>query len=539
SDTETTKELEDIQSAYKTLGDRIWEIIEKSMTIAKDEPELLKSAVQIIVQEEEQDQKYLAEKETSGKIQESRPRQWKKNWMSVIKQSLTNGMNEAPSVSLANKTSSLCQCFLNIGKRIKNDLNTVETHVKHCYPEEFDICNIYAKFFHDFLSDQLKAVTEFHLQKKDNHFILCFVQNIYPSDIIKNPALMKDLGSLMPREKIERIEKDYISSEQSDINTWMKKSLEVETAKWIKGKEPEKLDGCYHSELPIDIVQKNPNFFCVINHLCIKNVEGGKNRAQEITPELGQKVLELLLLEMPNILESFKKSLDNFAEKYMQQLNFRAVIIANINSCLLFRDYIQKQGAFNVTAKEKSLSILNEIEKTGFNILLSNLLLEIKHQYKTTAKEKWFSCSEILIEKIKQYLLEFKTLRQSYFQELLKQVHCAVVTEYIKRLLKKKISYKTQKKQQEIAEEIIKNALQIQDFFAHYESLATWLDQVLPKFAEIIKLQDKGAIQLEVAALARDFPDISKHHISALLHMKGNLTKNEEKDILNILKVNT
>lgn len=39
-------------------------------------------------------------------------------------------------------------------------------------------------------------------------------------------------------------------------------------------------------------------------------------------------------------------------------------------------------------------------------------------------------------------------------------------------------------------------------------SQATWLNSALPKLAEIIRLQDLGAIKMEVATLASTYPDI-------------------------------
>uniref|UniRef100_A0A8C9JDH0 Exocyst complex component 3-like protein 2 n=1 Tax=Panthera tigris altaica TaxID=74533 RepID=A0A8C9JDH0_PANTA len=53
------------------------------------------------------------------------------------------------------------------------------------------------------------------------------------------------------------------------------------------------------------------------------------------------------------------------------------------------------------------------------------------------------------------------------------------------------------------------------------ESQASWLDAVVPHLAEILQLEDTPSIQVEVGVLVRDYPDIRRKHVAALLDIRG------------------
>lgn len=48
-------------------------------------------------------------------------------------------------------------------------------------------------------------------------------------------------------------------------------------------------------------------------------------------------------------------------------------------------------------------------------------------------------------------------------------------------------------------------------------STNSWLEKVLNELAEVIRLQDPGAIQLEMVTLAREHPDLRYYDLYCLL----------------------
>ncbi|KAM5126881.1 exocyst complex component 3-like protein 2, partial [Mantella aurantiaca] len=67
------------------------------------------------------------------------------------------------------------------------------------------------------------------------------------------------------------------------------------------------------------------------------------------------------------------------------------------------------------------------------------------------------------------------------------------------------------------------------------ESPQVTLDQVLPRLAEILVLEDLASIQMEVGMLVSDFPDFRKRHLSSLLDVRGLWDQSERQQILGVL----
>lgn len=72
-----------------------------------------------------------------------------------------------------------CQ-VCHMGKRVKEDLFTVMTLVKDCYPANVDILNIYAGLYHQTFSLRLAELTSSELEINDCSYLLFWVNHYYP-----------------------------------------------------------------------------------------------------------------------------------------------------------------------------------------------------------------------------------------------------------------------------------------------------------------------------------------------------------------------
>ncbi|MGH0117992.1 UNVERIFIED_CONTAM: hypothetical protein FKN15_042767, partial [Acipenser sinensis] len=70
----------------------------------------------------------------------------------------------------------------------------------------------------------------------------------------------------------------------------------------------------------------------------------------------------------------------------------------------------------------------------------------------------------------------------------------------------------------------------------YQDSESSWLDSAVPHISEIIVLEDTPSIQMEVGVLVREYPDVRKKHVAALLDLRGMLRQVERMEILNIVK---
>ncbi|XP_038633359.1 tumor necrosis factor alpha-induced protein 2-like [Scyliorhinus canicula] len=522
------KEKTEIDSLYELLSAEIFTVVKESMNISKEHPNLLKEAVQVKIQEGKADQTYLEEKEKSGSIPEGRPRQWDTKWLSVLQDSVNERIGEFPTQSDDNKVEWLAHCLTQLRSQLKADFDTIVKCIKPCYLPGYDISAKYAECYHKKVSSHIALFAENGLKEKEVHPLLYWIYNCYPDIMIallpSEDARQQLLNTLLPERAINNLKNEYLSALQSDARKHMINGLRVEQENWSSEEEPLVINGCYHSELPIDIIQ-------IIN--------GAVRDTGNLTYELGDRALSIMLEETNYFLESFQSSAELFEKRHFNHPNFIPVVIAIINSCETIRDYLNKNEKItNVALKDNILSILNEVEKRRKDTLIKILFCKLKPHCKMLVTAKWLDCPEPIdkiFEITEEHLTELKKLKPPQYQDLLKEIHKQLITEYILRIMKRRLNCKTENQQKQVADQIQCEADQLWALFCCFGSEATYLRSALPEIAEIIRLKDVDAIIIEVAALFQDFPDVGKEQIRTILHMKVNVTKSDEKKILNIL----
>ncbi|XP_062974156.1 tumor necrosis factor alpha-induced protein 2 isoform X2 [Elgaria multicarinata webbii] len=517
----------DVEALFGLLKQELLGVLRSSVVIAPSQPELLRDAVRAMVYLVEEDERSASGEKASGK---ARIRNWKEEWRNVVQASVAERMKDPPLV-IDDGLSTTARLFLHMGRTMKDDLISVVQYMKPHYPEHFQVCSTYAKYYHHCFSSQLEMIAQFELGNKDTYLLLTWVENLYPNEIRNHPVLVNELdesslGSLLSSRQIKQFEAAYRANEADSVKRWLAKCLEVEVARWTQEKEPEKLDGHFHSELPIDAIQ---------------TIHGARKRAKEISPDLGKEMSGLLLTELLIFLQSYKRELEIFIKENKQHRYFAATIIANINNCLSFRTHAEEStvSAKN-DVKEKIFTTLNDIQNLGFDVLLKGLADEVQPFFKKFTQKKWISCTDIMDDIIaaSSYRISmFKTLKDPLHQAIMEKTHIHLVREYITRLLKKRVSLRTPELQSNLSELVRKNASVLHDLCTENGSKATWLNSALPSLAEIIRLQDIDAIMVEVGVLANKYPDISKKHLYAILYIKGNLSNGDYKSILSVLEL--
>ncbi|XP_078418593.1 tumor necrosis factor alpha-induced protein 2-like isoform X1 [Cetorhinus maximus] len=528
NDESTIKERKEIDSLYELLSAEIFTVVKESLNISKEHPSLLKMAVQVKIQEGKADQMYLEEKEKSGSIPEVRPRQWDTKWQKILQHSVDERIGKLPSGSDDNKTAWLTQCLTQLCSQLKADLNTIVNCIKPCYPQEYNICAKYAECYHKNVSSHIALLAESGLKGKEVYPLLYWIYNCYP-DIMSTVVPSEDvsqqlLNTMLPEKTISHLKNECISALQPDTRMHMIKSLHIEEKSWRSEEEPLVLNDCYHSELSTDIIQI---------------IDAAVQATGNLTCELGDLALNIMLEETKYFLGSFQNSAEDFEKNCFNHPNFIPVVISIANSCETIRDYLNKNKKItNIVLKENILSILNETEKRRKGILLKTLFCKLKPHLKKLVTDKWLACPEP-IEKIfeitEEHLTKLKKLKPPQYQDLLKKIHEQLITEYILRIMKKRVICKTEDQQKQLADQIQNEADQLRELLHFFGSEDTFLESALPKVAEIIRLKDVNAIVIEVAALFQDFPDVGEQQIRAILHSKANMKRSDEKKILNIL----
>ncbi|CAI5697057.1 unnamed protein product [Oreochromis niloticus] len=515
---EANKEaVEKLAADHKALEERVWQILQQSLSLSSEEEvSALKSAVKAINLEEEQDQLWKQRCQTPPAW---RPSEWKKRHDEVL-QKLVNGRMENPSSPTGDQVnqSSIQADIQSMGRQLKKDLQWVVEKVKNCYPPEMDICNFYARQYHQTFSARLKKIADFVLDDKDCSFLLRWVKEFYPG-ILEKPELASNinteaLGNLLPDELLKPLEEQYLSKQQSDLMIYIDRVLDEAKKEWDQGKEPTRDDGCYVSPVAYDVIQFI-NGIVTSAHITVRD----PHKAQKITSNL----------------TDFMQRYQNFHEDIIKQNkpHSKAFIKANLSCVEQFRDFLVDRNLFPEDVRENCLPVLTEMKQSAYTYLLTPVHKILKPHYKKLGTSDWLKKNtfEKLLNSTEEELQELQGSSQSSYQELIGQLHQEVTEEYVRRLLKGEVKLKDSNQQQKAYETVKENAEKLHELFAKMGSKQDWLKEILTKIAEVLKLQDIPAIQMQIVSLGSAYPDLSEKHVSALLKLKANLSKADKKTI--------
>lgn len=172
------EEVDKLAADYKKLQELVVYVIMDSISFEEIDTESLSSAVKAINQEEEQDQLW---RNRDQKPPAWRPCNWKALHDEKVRHMVRGRMEPSltPPPELADQSSLQAEINL-IGRQLKEDLLWVVEVVKMCYPPEADICNFYARLYHQNFSYRLRNIASFGLVDKDCTFLLRWTNEFYP-----------------------------------------------------------------------------------------------------------------------------------------------------------------------------------------------------------------------------------------------------------------------------------------------------------------------------------------------------------------------
>lgn len=181
-ETETLKDHEEerakLAEEYKKLEAHILQTLKLSFSQESLRKEALTSATKAIVQEVEQDKRW---KQRSQALPPWRSNNWRSLHDKTLRSLVEQRMDEPHTPPCTQVKQSSVQIHINsMGLQLKVDLLSVVEVLKPCYPPGMDICNIYARLYHQSFGARLRKISEFGLDDKDCTAMLCWVNQYYP-----------------------------------------------------------------------------------------------------------------------------------------------------------------------------------------------------------------------------------------------------------------------------------------------------------------------------------------------------------------------
>lgn len=522
----TEDEEDGLQKDYETLMLHLRMAVHDSFN--KENQEKLRSAVQAICQQEEQDRQW--EKKEEEKLPLWRPLKCREIHDALLKdvvQARLLQTNEEENVS-DKLSTSLKREVCRMGKRIQKDLLHVARDVQPCYTSEFDIFNMYVQLYHQAFSTKLLEFARTNLELQDCIYILCWIHDYYPKDILQQDELVphintESLGALLPEEYRKPLEEQYLSHKEVEVRTWLSNALKKEEEIWQTSNKPQLIDGFYFSNLALDVIP-------IIDGAVKETVDilGNRDNAQRI------------LLQLDSFLVSYKKSMTELIKG--KHTHIPDTLKANMVSIKQLREYIEKNKDLSDEVKEAFLSIISEMRDSCHSYFLNPIHKELKVLYRKLWTPAWFSENQTIIGDLLRIVDDmvqpFSDIQSPCMKELISQLHSEVMIEYVKRMLKGKLKLKGKDDQEAAALFLHEDNVRIDSVFITTGSEEKWLSRILPDLSEVLRLQDPETLKLEIVTLAINYPDISECQVLALLNLKANISKADVRNIKKSLTVN-
>lgn len=183
---------------------------------------------------------------------------------------------------------------------------------------------------------------------------------------------------------------------------------------------------------------------------------------------------------------------------------------------------------------------LDKLQKRICRLVLEALLAELQPLFAALPSRRWLSSPELLDDVCKRtarFCQNFQHVRNPAVQLLLVEAERTVVLQYLSALMQGRLVCRGADERTQAAERMQHDAAQLQELF-----LGLGLEEsvqcvpVLLALKELLNLRDPTLLGLEVAGLRQQFPDVSEDHVSALLDLRGDVSREQRLAALSSLR---
>ncbi|XP_016129061.1 tumor necrosis factor alpha-induced protein 2-like [Sinocyclocheilus grahami] len=522
------RKAKDVELLYEALQKELWDVVKESLRSPTAGPNL-GLVVQVLQQEEQADRDWT---QSEGAAPGGpRPREFKKRWREAVVELADANLPQHEEARAGELAAYLDKLRV---LRMVEDLGAARRNVVSVYPVEYDSFQVYTQSYHQAVTRRLQAITNGDQQITDIYSLLDWLYNIYNRDVlgtvtITTPINLSQLGPLLPAETVEKLELDCLNSVRGKVTNELSQVLEEEEKRWLDTLNVEE----YQLPLARTVIQR---------------LQEDLERSAAVNRDLGSRVAQCSLNGLADFLYSFQRKVEMFHEMLINSCEvnedgYIAKTIALVNCCPTFRSFVERCGQCDPSTSEDSIrranTALDRIVSLSVRVLNDRLFEHIRPLFDKLIKRKWLSNTEPFeqIEAlIKEHFKKFRRMDNPPYEVLVMEVHRRVMTEYVRAIMRGRIICTSLKMRKRMAGRLRDEGKHLKTLFKELESSSSWLDSAIPHLSEIIVLEDTPSIQMEVGVLVREFPDIRRKHVSAILNIRGMTRQTERQEILNIVK---
>ncbi|XP_033832538.1 exocyst complex component 3-like protein 2 [Periophthalmus magnuspinnatus] len=286
-----------------------------------------------------------------------------------------------------------------------------------------------------------------------------------------------------------------------------------------------------------------------LTNTVIQRLEVDLERSASVNQSLGSRVAQCSLNGLADFFYSFQRKVELFHEGLQSGMfgdnedGYVSKTIAQVNCCPPFRAFADRCSQSDPLHSEDSLKrasrSLDSVVQCGVRVLSERLYHCIKPLFERLVKRKWLSDTEPF-EQIKNIIKEnfkkYQRMESPPYQALVSEVHRRVLTEYLRSVMRGRLICTSAKMRRRTSQRLREEGDAMTELFTALDSPCRWLEGALSHLSEIIHLEDLPSIQMEVGVLAREYPDVRRKHVSAILNLRGLTRQTDRVEILNVLK---
>ncbi|KAL8194830.1 UNVERIFIED_CONTAM: hypothetical protein K2H54_036829 [Gekko kuhli] len=531
-----------LQELNEALSQHLWHIVAQGMRLMFEDPALFVSAVRIIEREEGIDATLLQRSQAPVFLPPGRPKGWRQKFFQVIRDTIVAAHfqtvpGEAQGRSIPRYLASLQSAFL-------AELCIVKDLMVQCCPPHYNLLSAFTNMYHQGLTRHLHQILAQDLDKQEIFAVLQWVLHVYPSaEMMAHPSLLPEvdvaaLEPLLAADTVDYLEGTYVIKVQASIAEWMQKTLEMEVKEWFGETEPESdYQGCFQTTLPV---------------IAMKMLDENIRVASLVSDTLLPKVRSMALAELEAFLGSLTEALVEFDREHQREPAaskcYASYLLSAINNCLALSSSISALCTEGPSPPEPGQipSSLNaaveKAQKKACRLLLDAMLEDLQPLFAQLPSRRWLSDPQMMrkiCEVINTHVKGFCRARKPFSTHLLSDSEHLVMSQYVKALLQKKIVCRNAEERNQMGRRMLQDASQLKELFCSLgleESNQSL--KVIADLQELISLKDPTMLELEVPGFVTRYPDISDDHVTMLLEVRGDVSKEIRNNVLEIMAQN-
>eukprot|EP00029_Vermamoeba_vermiformis_P007272 TRINITY_DN3101_c0_g1_i1.p1 TRINITY_DN3101_c0_g1~~TRINITY_DN3101_c0_g1_i1.p1 ORF type:complete len:782 (-),score=138.16 TRINITY_DN3101_c0_g1_i1:12-2099(-) len=508
------------------LDERLWQLLDDHLELATERPQVLIKIFQVIYREKKLIVLRRDQAEDRGEIYEGT------DYYALSIEKLTAGIAKRFDESMASRKDSEgnydVQKAIDNSRTLMADLASVYDTVMHCFPESYNILNIYVNTYHNKLNDMMKefAINGEKIPMQKVLLIGKWIKTYYEPGLArlgveaKKPDLLQTLDPLIMlyRAHIRKL-----------MTEWTARLIDSD-----KESEPEIVDGIYYTSTP-------KTLFSFV-HQQISMVEGTK----------APRLISATLAECLIILSFFQSDLRAKFEK--EKLTYEIeYIIATINNSTKCYEYTQElfekenptldddYRAENIF--EPVLIGFQEMTKFFRLVLIDFIYSPLEEDFVKFFSKEWEYEDTItsIIVTVDDYLAKDIQghLPENYFKKLILETLQRTIECYTLELLSEMKNKFANPFNNKVAEHIRKDIDTIKDFYVNKwnirDKVFKNLSQVLEDLADLMDVPvDK--IKETYSSLRGKYTDANAWVAEGILNLRQDIDKKTLKPLLEEIK---